>query len=299
MALLRTNNCYFVGTLVEVKDHKELTYGPENKEAVAATIVLKCVLGEGDNATESVVELRNFTSKLTKDGKINKNYDKIVNINDLLGKRVVIAGAQINGERFWATNTSQLVNSIKFNFNMIRAAKADETEDKAEFEYAGFVYKELYERTDADGNVQHYVISIAQANYHENNMQVVDFVVDKNNIAAVKAIQQYYTQGATVSISGVCSNIVTQTTKTEEAMFGDPIVKVFTKTDKKLILVSGKPVIEGEGEYSVEAIKTLVDAYTKEGIEIKNKSTNDSNVQTAQTATKSAPSKKSALAGLI
>ena len=42
-----------------------------------------------------------------------------------------------------------------------------------------------------------------------------------------------------------------------------------------------------------------VDAYTKEGIEIKNKSTNDSNVQTAQTATKSAPSKKSALAGLI
>ena len=50
MALLRTNNCYFVGTLVEVKDHKELTYGPENKEAVAATIVLKCVLGEGDNA---------------------------------------------------------------------------------------------------------------------------------------------------------------------------------------------------------------------------------------------------------
>lgn len=298
MALLRTNNGYFVGTLVEIKDFKELTYGAENKEAVTATIVVKSVLGEGENAVESLTELRNFTSKYTKDGKQNKNYDKILNIKEFLNKRVVIAGAQIVGERFWAKNTNQLVPSTKFNFNLIRLAKDSEV-DKAEFEYGGFVYKELTEKTDADGNVLHYVISIAQANYNENNMQVVEFVVEKDNLAAVKAIQNAYTQGSTVQISGICSNIVTQITKTEEAMFGDPITKVFTRTDKKLIITSGQPVVEGEGEYTVEAIKSLVDAYTREGIEIKDKAMNDSNAQTAQEATKNVSSKKSALAGLI
>lgn len=298
MALLRTNSGYFVGTLVEIKDFKELTYGPENKEAVTATIVIKSVLGEGEEQTESLTELRNFTAKYTKDGKLNRNYDKIANINDLLNKRVVISGATISGERFWAKNTNQLVPATKFSFNLIRLAK-DSEPDKAEFQYGGFVYKELTERTDLDGKTICYAMSIAQANFNENNMQVVEFVVDKDNVSAVEAIQRSYTQGSTVQISGICSNIVTQITKTEDTMFGDPVTKVFTKTDKKLIITSGQPVIEGEGEYSIEAIKALADAYTKEGIAIRDKATNESNVQTAQAATKSVPSKKSALAGLI
>ena len=141
-------------------------------------------------------------------------------------------------------------------------------------------------------------MTIAQANYKEDNIYLIDFIVDKDNLNAIKVIQDNYVEGATVSVEGVCSNIVTQFTTEEETLFGEPIVKTFTKTNKKLIITGGRPVVKGEGEYTPEAIKTLVDAYTREGIEIKEKKMSQT-VQNAEVAQKNVPSKKSALAGLI
>lgn len=295
MSLLNTNNCYFVGTLVEVKELKEITYGDDNKEAVSATIVIKSNLENG----ESLTELRNFTNKYKKDGTINKNYNSILNINSLLNERVVVSGASIRGERFWSNKTNQLVPAVKYDFNMIRKASINDAEDKAQFEFGGFVARELTEITDTDGNVEYYQITIGQANYKEDNMHMIDFIVGKDNLDAVKAIQKSYTEGSTVSVSGVCSNIVTQITREEEVAFGAPVVKTFTRTDKKLIITSGSAPKEGEGEYTEDAIKTLVDAYTREGIKIKDNSTAKANVNTAEVAPKNVPSKKSALAGLI
>lgn len=293
MALLKTNKCYFVGTLVEVKDHREVTYG-DNKTAYSAKIVIKSVLEDG---TESLTELQNFTSKTNKDGSLNKNYSIIANIKELLNKRVVVSGASLVGERFWAKNTNQLVPATKYSFNLIREARPTD-KDTATFSFGGFVARELVEQTDADDNIVCYKMTIAQANYREDNLQMIDFVVSKDNLAAVAAIQKMYTQGTTVEVEGICSNIVTTTTKTEERAFGDPIVKVFTNTDKKLVITSGGEPVEGEGEYTVEVIQTLMDAYTRQGIEIKNKANNESGIQTAEAAPK-VPSKKSALAGLI
>lgn len=298
MALLKTNNCYIIGTLVEVKDFRELTYGEDNREALSATIVVKSQLGEGDE-NASLIELRTFCSKLTKAGTVNKNYNTILHIKDLLNQRVVISSATINGDRFWASNTNQLVPVTRYNFNIIRPASATQKDDKAEFSFGGFVYRELSPRTDEDGNVLYYQISIAQANYKENNMHVVDFVIDKDNQAAIKAIEKMYEQGSTVEISGICKNVVTTSVVKEEVAFGDPVEKTFTKTDKKLIITSGQSPVQGEGEYTIEAIKALNDAYTKEGIAIKDKATSDNSSSSASNTVDSKPSKKSALAGLI
>ena len=140
-------------------------------------------------------------------------------------------------------------------------------------------------------------MTIAQANYHEDNMFTVDFIVDKDNIKAKEVIESKYEQGATVEIAGICKNIVTTVTKTEETEFGEPITRVLPRSDKKLVITQGKPVIVGEGEYSVEAITALNTAYIAEGEAIKAKAATSGDSKPAQ-ETKT-PSKKSALAGLI
>ena len=109
MSLLNTNNCYFVGKLVEVKELEQITYGPnKDKEAVSATIVVKCDLGDGK---ESLTELRKFTNKYNKDGSQNKNYNSILNIKDLLNERVV--KFDFNGENISKIHTINNENEEK------------------------------------------------------------------------------------------------------------------------------------------------------------------------------------------
>ena len=223
-----------------------------------------------------------------------------VNIDELLNKRVVVSGATLQGTRFWSAKTNQLVPSTKYNFNIIRPAKTDD-KDTATFSFSGFVYKPLTERTDADNNVEYYQMSLAQANYKEDGMHVVDFIVDKDNLKAIQVIESKYEQGSTIEIFGICKNIVTNVTKTEETAFGEPITRILPRSDKKLVITQGKEPIIGEGEYTIEDIKRLNAAFIAEGEQIKNKAVNTASAPATNNASSPAKpmSKKSALAGLI
>ena len=218
---------------------------------------------------------------------------------DLLNERVVISGASLAGNRFWSPRTEQLVAATKINFNLINKATSVQTEDKAEFKFGGFVLRELAEKLDAEGNLEYYTITIAQANYSENDMMEVQFTLPKDNIAAVNAIQARYEQGTTVLINGVCQTIVTTHSTTEETMFGEAQTRVSVRSDKKFIIVGGKEPIVGEGEYTVEAIKALNAAYVKSGEKIKQDSLGSNSKAESAPEQQKAPSKKSALAGLI
>ena len=181
--LEKTNSVYIIGTLVEVKKHQTGTFTKEGKDVpyVSTTIIVKCDI----NGQENLIQLENFTSGLKKDGTVNKNYNTILNIKDLLNERVVISGASLAGNRFWSPRTEQLVAATKINFNLINKATSVQTEDKAEFKFGGFVLRELAEKIDAEGNLEYYTITIAQANYGENDMMEVQFTLPKDNIAAV------------------------------------------------------------------------------------------------------------------
>ena len=184
--LSKVNTCYFVGTLVEIKNKKEGSYTSKDGNEVpyvSVDIVVKSTIPYNGEQIEVTNELRNFTNKFTKSGTVNANYNTICNIEDLLNKRVIVSGASLDGTRFWSARTNQLVPSTKYNFNIIRAAKPTD-EDTATFSFSGFVYKPLTERTNADGDVEYYQMSVAQANYKEDNMFVVDFIVDKDNLKA-------------------------------------------------------------------------------------------------------------------
>jgi hypothetical protein len=300
--LSKTNNCYFIGTLVEVKNKKEGSYSKDGVDYpyISLDIVVKSNVEINGEVVEVTNELRNFTNKFTKSGTVNANYNTLCNIDELLNKRVVVSGATLQGTRFWSAKTNQLVPSTKYNFNIIRPAKADD-KDTATFSFSGFVYKPLTERTDADNNVEYYQMSLAQANYKEDGMHVVDFIVDKDNLKAIQVIESKYEQGSTIEIFGICKNIVTNVTKTEETAFGEPITRILPRSDKKLVITQGKEPIIGEGEYTIEDIKRLNAAFIAEGEQIKNKAVNTPSTPATNNASSPAKpmSKKSALAGLI
>mgnify|MGYP003497735368 FL=1 len=173
MALERTNKCYFVGELVEVKDHRLTSYTNKRTgapvEAISTTIVVKCMI----NDEENVFALSAFCNKINNDGSTNKNYNKLVNVKELVGRRVVISGARLVGDRFWSKQNEQLVPAQKFDFSMIREASDKETEDKAEFEFSGFVVRELAEKCDSEGNLLYYQMTIGQATYKEDKTNVI------------------------------------------------------------------------------------------------------------------------------
>jgi hypothetical protein len=291
--LLTKNNVYIVGELVEVKDFKTLQYGADSKNAVSATVVIKCNLGEQEN----LIEARTFISELTSKGTVNKNYTNILNIENLLNERVVISGGQLVSDRFWAANSQQLINSTRINFNLIRKANLKEMEDKATFEFGGFVHTPLQEVLDADGNTKYYSMTLGQSNYKEDNMFTVNFIVDKDNVAAIRSIQDNYEQYSTVEISGILQTIVTQIKKETQVAFGDPVVKVYNNVDKKYVITGGSEVVTGEGEYTEEDLKRLLTAYKEEGSSIQAKANStDTKTSTPSAAPKA---KKSSLAGLI
>lgn len=292
MSLLNKNNVYIIGEMVEVKDFKTLTYGADAKEAVSATVVVKCMIGE----TENLIEARTFISRYTSKGTENKNYATIMNINNMLNKRIVISQGNLQSDRFWSSQSQQLVNSTKINFNLIRLARSTENEDKATFEFGGFVTRPLAEICDEDGNVKYYQITLGQANYKEDNMFEVSFIVDKNNAKAVKVIDANYEAGKTVEINGICQTLVSQHTVETEVAFGDPVIKTYTNVDKKYIITGGSEPVTGEGEHTDEVIGRLVAAYRQSGEDIQNAKKDASGTSTTAPGAKS---KKSSLAGLI
>ena len=292
--MLNKNKVYIVGELVEIKNFKEGIY--DDKNYVATTIVVK---SEVDGQT-LLTEARNFTNEKNKDGSINKNYATIKNISDLLGKRVVVSGASLTSERFWSSRTSQLVNSTRVKFNVIRLAKSTETEDKASFEFGGFVTRPIKEVTDENNDVIYYQISIGQANYAEDNMFEVNFTVDKDHEKAIQYMEDQYISGATVEVTGVCRTIVTSKSVPVEAAFGEPITKEYINTDKKFVIISGSEVISGEGEYTEEVINNLVAAYSATGKDIQAKAASAEKTSTASASPAAKPKPKNTnLAGLI
>lgn len=284
------NTVYLVGELVEVKDFKEGNY--DDKNYVATTIVIKSIV----DGVELLTEARSFTNELKKDGTPNKNYSTMKNISTLLNKRVVVSGAQLRGERFWSPRTNQLTNAVRINFNIIRTASPKD-EDKATFDFGGFVTRPLQEVVDENNNVKHYQITLGQANYSETNMFEVAFTVDASNVAAARAIENMYTAGTTVEVSGNYRTIVTTVEKVTEVAFGDPVVKKYNNVNRKLVITSGSEPITGEGEYTEEAISKLIAAYNAEGKQIQEKALSQSNTSSEKPAAKSKP--KSSLAGLI
>lgn len=250
MSKLRTNKVYIVGTLTQVKDVREGE--KDGVRWIGGTAVIK----SGDND----IETKFYSSEKTKAGKSNVKYSIYTKLADRVNERVKING-DVLGRIWFSPREGQLITFNEINAGFFNTPRVDE-EDAATFEYGGFVYKPIQERQNKDGELIGYEIQIAQANFNNNNMQVVKFFVDKDRTDIVSAIESQYPKNTTVEIMGNIMYEVTNEVRTEEVSFGSPIQKIIPVTRKALVINGGKEAILDEAiAYSQEDISELETSY--------------------------------------
>lgn len=254
--MVKTNNVFIIGTLVDVKT--DVRTSSENKKYIGGKISVKCMI----NGTENVLDLRIFAMEKTKNNTDNKMFKSYSTLESLLGQRVRITGSLSEGAMVdESTGDVRHFNQIEAKF--INKAYSTDTEDKATFEYAGFVVRPIYERKDKEDNLLGYRIEVAQANYNDTNCVVVRFDISKDDTQKAAVIEANYIAGTTVEFNGTLGAVSTIETKTIEADFGEPTTKTYVKTEKTYSIVSGNLPLDADDEnaYAKPVIDTLIAAY--------------------------------------
>lgn len=254
--MTKKNDVFIIGEVVEVKT--DVRISSENKKYISGKISVKVV----DNGIENIIDVSVFAFEKTKNGADNKLFKSYATLDSMLNKRVRVTGSLGEGS-IVDESTGDVRHFNQINGKFINAAYNTDTEDKATFEYSGFVTRPIYERKDKEDNLLGYRLEVAQSTYDDKGLYVIRFDVNKNDVDKARVIEANYTTGSTVEFSGTLGSTTTVETKTIPADFGEPMVKTFVKTERSYTIQSGSnPLAEGdENAYSMEMIKALVAAY--------------------------------------
>ena len=237
-------------------------------------------------------EFKFYSAAKTKDGKDNSRYANYQTLEARVGERVRVNG-ELSGRIWYNDGQAQMVNFNELSAGFFNQPKPTEV-DTSTFEYSGFVTKGIHERMNKEEELIGYEIEIAQANYNGDNMQIVKFMVDKDNARIYNAILNAYQVGMTVAVSGEIHYVVVMEEKVEEVMFGDPIVKTFQNTRKSFEITGGKtPIIEDGLAYSQAQIAKLQTAYNAYLAKV------ESDAKNKGTVTKNEPAQTSSSNGLL
>lgn len=286
--MTKKNDVFIIGELVEVKT--DVRISNEGKKYISGKVSVKVV----DNGVENIIDVSIFAFEKTKAGADNKLFKAYTTLESLLNKRVRVTGSLGEGS-IVDESTGDVRHFNQINGRFINAAYSTDTEDKATFEYSGFVTRPIYERKDKEDNLLGYRIEVAQANYDDTGLFVVRFDINKNDVDKARVIEANYLTGCTVEFSGTLGSTTSVETKTIPADFGEPMVKTFVKTEKTYTIQSGtNPRSEDdEDAYSGEMIKKLVAAYKQADVDRVEKARNTA------TETVSAPNSAAAAMGAI
>lgn len=285
MAVLKKNEVFIIGELVDVKT--DVRTDTKGKTYIGGKVSIKVVA----NNVENIIDVSVYANEKTKEGADSKMYKSYLTLDSLLGKRVRVTGTLGEGS-IVDPSTGDVRHFNQINAKFINAAYSTDVEDKATFEYSGFVVRPIYERKDKEDNLLGYRIEVAQANWDDTNCLVVRFDIDKDDTQKAAVIEANYIAGATVEFSGNLGAVSTIETKTIEADFGDPITKTFAKTDKTYSIVSGNLPLAADDEkaYNDTIIKTLIAAYKQSDVARVEKARNSASTE--------APAENSAAAAM-
>jgi hypothetical protein len=257
----KQNSFKIVGELVEANLETK-TSGRSGKDFISGKIVIKSVLDGRAQLTE--VEL--YSNKFKQDGTSNKLFETYANLGTLLNKRVRVSG-ELGESRFFSTTNSQLVSTTVNRGRYVAPADTGE-KDTADFSFAGYIVKPLYEKNSKDGDLLAYEMVVAQANWNNTKPTLIKFAVAKDNKAAVSAIQKLYEKGMTVSVRGVVSIVTEDVEVSEQTAFGES-TRVYHNTYKNYLIKTGSQPLD-KGTYTSQDILELNRAYEDDGLAIEN-----------------------------
>jgi hypothetical protein len=271
----KQNSFKIVGELVEVNLEAK-TSSRSGKDFISGKIVVKSVI----NGRQQLTEVELYSNKFKQDGTPNKLFETYSTLGALLNKRVRVSG-ELAESRFFSPTNSQLVSTTVNRGRYVAPADTKDT-DAADFSFAGYIIKPLYEKTSKEGDLVAYEMVVAQANWNNTKPTLVKFTVSKDNKTAVTAIQRLYEKGMTVSVRGTVSIVTEDVQVSEQTAFGES-TRVYHNTYKNYLIETGSQPLD-KGAYAPQDILELNRAYEDDGLSIENTAKGQGKAETATAA---------------
>lgn len=251
------NTVTLIGTVEEVST--DIRSDKSGKEFIAGKVVVNCGEYEGK---KNLIDVRVFAYRFTKSGSESKLYQSYVALDSYLNKRVRIT-ASLREDSMFSQSRGKMTYYNAIYLRFINDAKSVE-EDGATFVFSGFVVRELYARTNADGETLGYRIEVAQPTFDgAKNIYKLLFDVPREAGDIVAAIEDRYKAGLTVEFSGRIYFTSTIEKRTESAAFGEDTVKTYVNSEKRYYITSGKEPLDDDNPeaYTEAQIKDYITTY--------------------------------------
>lgn len=260
--LLKSNSFRIVGKLEQVELETKVS-----KQTSATYISGNIVVSNEIDGKKCIYDISLYANELTNDKKPSQLFKTYSNLNMLVGKKVQIDGS-IRENRYFNTKAEQMVSSQQLSGKFIKGVPENSV-DCATWEVGGFVLTEPVEKANKDGEVYGYDISLAQANYREDNLCQFTFRADPTQTNIVNGIKSYQA-GDTIILKG--KMYFTEETVTvesdSEGGFGEPIIRTYVNKQKNWYITGGSQVIRDNRSYANETIRNLVSAYKAKDAEL-------------------------------
>ena len=282
--LLKQNTFKVVGRLVS-QDLKTLNRKDNGAGFISGNIIVEANLGGAKNE----FEISFYANEKTQDGKVSTLYTQYSKLGELVGKKIEVTG-DMRESRFWSSNANQMVSAQKLNGRFVHGV-AETTADEGTWELGGFVVEGLKERTNKDGEIYRYDLTLGQANYKGDSMSRFVLHINPSDAEIVAGVGKY-SVGQTVQVNGDLRFIVTETRseRKNEGGFGEPVVRVYTNRQRNFFITGGSaPIVSIEnGMYPSDIIRNLVAAYKAADVQLaeKGKSGNGGSQQEEEVVTR-------------
>ena len=257
------NNVYISGILNELDIVTGTT--TDGRDWIRGTASIKCDQDINGRATECIVVDKMFSMRLKKDGELNKVYDRILSYKDKYtsaasaedisqASRVTINGAQLE-ENIWIDkNSGEERSSFQVTSNFLNDRR-DSDKDGATFQLSGVVLNDPVEAEETDKNDEptgRIRIKFGVIGYG-GKINVLDLYAQGS---AKAHIQENWSKGDTVKVTGKINATHTVETIMEPQGFGDPIEKSRTVSRKELVITGGSQgALEEDLSYDADSIK--------------------------------------------
>ena len=219
----------------------------ENKEFIRGELRILVNQKIGDKVIESIIPVRMFSNKLTKEGKSNKAYESILKVkNEFVSAAAVggnleeadairITSGSLDESLFVPRGSDKEASFPEIQSNFINKISRDKMVPMTKFNVNVVVnsIREEIKHEEATGAL---ILKGAIVQYNDK-LDLVEFKI--YNEAAKNHIQTNYNKGDTVNIQGYV-NFTSKTEYVEEEQgFGEPILTPKTTTVRELVITTG------------------------------------------------------------
>jgi len=219
----------------------------EGKEYIRGELRILVNQKIGDETVESIIPVRMFSNKLTKQGKPNRAYESILKVKNEFVSAAAVGGnleeadavrittGSLNESLFVPRGSDREVSFPEIQSNFINKISRNKVTPMTKFN-VNVVVNSIKEEVKHEEVTGALILKGAIVQYNDK-LDLIDFKI--YNEAAKNHIQTNYSKGDTVNIQGYI-NFTSKTEYIEEEQgFGEPILTPKTTTIRELVITTG------------------------------------------------------------